>query len=181
MRAVLQEVGDAPILVIAQLVTPAWGRLLRMLPDEANGRDSAIIRSEAMQKLSWRRFEALSAITSTSLAATIEGVPISEHGLQPTGAASAVYVDQALREVARRMLGDQPRTEDLEERVDASNQAQVAAWKATAAYLSLFALSVEDATVPVGLHVRIFHYMQTVIQAFADDMASKIYITAHDS
>ena len=45
-----------------------------------------------------------------------------------------MYVDQALREVTRRLLGGH-RFKELEERLDPSNQAQVVAWAGTTGYL----------------------------------------------
>ena len=49
--------------------------------------------------------------------------------------AHAAYVDQALREVARRLLGRRPGLDRFEVRVDPANEAQAAAWAGTAAYL----------------------------------------------
>ena len=55
--------------------------------------------------------------------------------LGTVGHEHAVYADQALREVVRRLLGDCPGTAQLEERLDLDNLPMVSAWAMTASYL----------------------------------------------
>ena len=62
--------------------------------------------------------------------------PKSQRQLQRVTEAAAPYVDQMLREVARRLLGRRPALQELEETLDPSVlPVQVEAWAVTARYL----------------------------------------------
>ena len=61
--------------------------------------------------------------------------PISQHLLARLDDSARPHVDEALREVARRLLGRVPGSEQLEVRLDPYNRAQVDAWIGTAQYL----------------------------------------------
>ena len=125
--------------------TPHW-LLLRQLLDiklplasTADGIASAHAheaREEAARKLITNHENVLKDVTNPSASSNIIGRPLTQRDLGRVNDKGMVpYVDEALREVARRLLGRRPGTEVLEVRCDPTNTAQAAAWGATAAYL----------------------------------------------
>ncbi|KAL3930088.1 MAG: hypothetical protein SGPRY_001685 [Prymnesium sp.] len=141
MRAVLEEVGSAATSHTIAACSAQWAMLEKMLSGrlgEAEGAAAAhslAARREAAGKLISNHEEVLRDVINPAPMRNIFGLPLTQLGLQRVESSLAAYVDQALREVARRLLGEQPGSSGLETRLDAANSAQISAWVGTAKYL----------------------------------------------
>ena len=90
-------------------------------------------REAAARQLVRNHAAVLSDITNPSTKLNIRGdKPLTQTELQRVAYEDAVFVDQFLRECARRLLGG---SHEMEERLDPSTPAQAQAWCQAAAYL----------------------------------------------
>ena len=146
MRDVLNEVGNTVVTATLAAATPQWAMLHTLLESsgtfnstQADGVAAAhehAAREEAARRLIANHENVLKDVTNPSPTLNIIGVPLTQLELQRVDIGLAMYADQALREVARRLLGRRPGSHQLEERLDPSNQAQAATWWRTADYLT---------------------------------------------
>ena len=145
MRKVLYEVGSMAVQATLACSAPKW-QILRSTRGWTGGSASPIAEGAASELTHEAREEAARAIlanhenvlrdvTNPSPKDNIIGVPLTQLHLQRVDISSAVYVDQALRETVRRLLGRLNGTDHLEERLDTHNTAQARAWAGMAAYL----------------------------------------------
>jgi hypothetical protein len=103
----------------------AWAKMRRILDRQ----QVASASEEAALKLISNHAAVLRDVTNTD--------PVSQRDLRRIDPSNSMYVDQALREVARRLLQQRPGAKRLPcETMDASNADHVASWLNTAAYLS---------------------------------------------
>jgi len=131
---------------------PTWKRLDELLrkakgTEKANGIASAHsmkARDEAARKLISNHTRVIADVTNPSLQLNIEGKPLTQTGLKRVDVFSRPYVDQMLREVARRLLGRRSGVLQFEEKADRSNTVQANAWQGCAAYLATRAQSKPD-------------------------------------
>jgi len=72
-------------------------------------------------------------VTNPSASNNIDGIALTQLHLQRVDPSAAVYVDQALRETVRRLLGAPPGP--MPEHMDPWNQTQAHTWSVTAIYL----------------------------------------------
>jgi len=125
MRAVLAEVGGIELC-------PRWEALRQLMDGSqlAAGVGSAYEHGarEAARKLITNHEAVVRDVTNPN--------PKTQPQLTRVSEAAAPYVDQMLREVARRLLGPQAGTEQLQEPLDPSVPAQAAAWASTFHFLS---------------------------------------------
>ena len=122
LRAVLAEVGGIEMC-------PRW-EALRQLMDSNRRPEGDYERGawEAARKLITNHVAVLKDVTNPN--------PKTQPQLARVSPTATPYVDQMLREVARRLLGPPAGSEQLEEMLDPSNLMQTAAWTGTSAYLS---------------------------------------------
>jgi len=113
---------------------PQWDYLERLLQSagnvEASGAAalfSPTARQEAASKLISNHLHVLRDVCNSA--------PGTQTHLRRVPVTSAQFVDEALRETARRLLGNVAGSEAVRIASDPSNPAQQAAWAATAAYL----------------------------------------------
>ena len=128
-------VAHAPYMAPCSMSSMArWERLRELL--EGGGGTSAggaaashdaPAREEAARKLISNHVHVLKDVTHTA--------PCTQTDLVRVDIALAPLVDQALREVARRLLGQRPGSDQLEETLDGTNSEQVSAWRGMAAFL----------------------------------------------
>ena len=108
------------------------------LGSEATGAASAhghVARQEAAAKLIANHENVLKDVTNASSTTNIEGKPLTQTELTRVLPELALYVDQAMREAVRRLLGRRAGSKQIEEVPDPTNDAQVGAWVQTAMYL----------------------------------------------
>jgi len=130
-----------------------WSPLLQLLnsspPAEADGAAAAhspTARDEAARKLVTNHLNVLRDVTN--------GAPVTQLELKRVSTQDAQYVDQAMREVARRLLGRRPGVLQLEVRLDPSTPAQAVAWAATAQYLAGRIAVPRDMSAAAGAAIR---------------------------
>ena len=104
------------------------GGVLETQADGAAGQHSHAARYEAARKIVLNHNGVLCDMVNPS--------PKTQLELVRVGLEYRHYVDQALRETVRRLLGKRAGIHLFEERVDPSMPAQSAAWRAMATYLS---------------------------------------------
>jgi len=94
-------------------------------------------REEAARKLISNHELVLKDLVNHTTQRDVTGtVPLTQLELKRIAPELAPYVDQALRETARRLLGQRPGAHDgLEVKGDPENDAQMGAWRDTAVYL----------------------------------------------
>jgi len=92
-------------------------------------------RQEAAKSLIANHARVLQDVTNPSATTNIDDKPLTQLELTRVDFEHAFFVDQALREVVRRLLGRRQGTKQLEEHVDPTNEAQVGAWSQAAVYL----------------------------------------------
>ena len=145
MKSVLKEIGHQGITTARAFSAPHWAMLHKALEDTGAECDSIaegaaggfeqVARDEAARKLISNHVNLLKDVANPSYSLNIDGKPLTQVDLERVDTGCAIYADQALREVARRLLGQRPGLQDLEMRLDTSNAAQVATWAATTRYL----------------------------------------------
>ena len=144
MRAVMHEVGHVGVSATIREGAAAWGALHKMahaeapIPSEADGLaavHSHVARQEAAAKLIANHENVLKDVTNASSTTNIEGKPLTQTELTRVLPELALYVDQAMREAVRRLLGRRAGSKQIEEVPDPTNDAQVGAWVQTAMYL----------------------------------------------
>ena len=143
MRAVMQEVAHMPLAATTAASAPHWAMMHRMLDSgelesTADGVASAhahSARDAAARKLIGNHANVLKDIVNPSPTMNIEGKPLTQLSLTRVSIGLSWHVDCYLREVARRLLGRRPGSEQLEMRRDLSNADQRAAWAGACAYL----------------------------------------------
>ena len=116
----------------------AWEKLGAMLPghDKADGCAAdydKVFRSEAAWKLIVNHDAVLRDLCNPSKSLNIIGNPLTQPSLQRVQPEYAEYADQALREVARRLLGPQMMTQQCEVQLASADQAKV--WAQACAYM----------------------------------------------
>mmetsp|Transcript_132356 Transcript_132356/g.247419 ORF Transcript_132356/g.247419 Transcript_132356/m.247419 type:complete len:613 (-) Transcript_132356:258-2096(-) len=97
---------------------------------------SQYAREEIARKLIINHRAVINDLTNTSKTKNIEDKPLTQTHLVRVDAGSRPFVDQMLREVARRLLGHRPGLASYVETPEKSNATQCAAWRGTAIYLS---------------------------------------------
>ena len=145
MRAVLKEVGGMGVTATLAASAPMWAMLherasLNALEaDGAAAAHSHTARLTAAMKLIMNHELVLRDATNPTNRDVTDTVQLTQDELQRVPPQHALYVDQALREVARRLIGRVSDTADnLVVKVnpkDATYPAQAAAWAKTAVYL----------------------------------------------
>lgn len=124
---------EDPVSATVEQCTPKWARLQAAAASgaaEASGAAAAhaqIAREEAARKLIVNHARVLRDVTNA--------MPLTQPELQRAELFDAPYVDQALRETARRLLGRHPGLQELEEQLDPSAAQQAHAWAITAHYM----------------------------------------------
>ena len=153
MRAVLKEVGSIPLTNVIATSTPIWDAFRHILEcgggfaSQANGAAAAhphAAREEAASALIKKHENVLRDVTNPSRDENINGKSLTQLELQRVALSSVLYADQALREVARRLLGLRPGLHQLEEHIDPFQADQVAAWAQAATYLDGWIHSMES-------------------------------------
>jgi len=145
MRKVLHEIGHMGITTTLACAAPKW-QLLRATRGWTGGAASPIAegaaseltheaREEAARALLANHENVLRDVTNPSPKTNIDGIPLTQLHLQRVDISVAVYVDQAMRETVRRLLGRLHGIDLLEERLDPNNTAQARAWVGMASYL----------------------------------------------
>ena len=144
MRAVLTEVGSMALSTTIAATTPHWAMLHKALetggsmPSEAGGvagSHNHASREEAARRLITNHENVLKDVTNPSKYTNIDGKELTQLELQRVDPNCAVYADEALREVVRRLLGRRAGLQNLEVRMDPSNTAQAITWGGVASYL----------------------------------------------
>jgi len=144
MRAVLGEIGYSPISATAADSAPHWAMLHKvletggLLSSEADGVAAVhthAAREAAARKLIGNHENVLRDVANPSRTHNIDAIPLTQLELKRVPVGHAYYADQALREVARRLLGRRAGLHQLEVRMDPANEAQAAAWHGVAQYL----------------------------------------------
>eukprot|EP00747_Dinoflagellata_sp_TGD_P169175 gnl/TRDRNA2_/TRDRNA2_197454_c0_seq1.p1 gnl/TRDRNA2_/TRDRNA2_197454_c0~~gnl/TRDRNA2_/TRDRNA2_197454_c0_seq1.p1 ORF type:complete len:377 (-),score=83.54 gnl/TRDRNA2_/TRDRNA2_197454_c0_seq1:52-1182(-) len=92
-------------------------------------------RDEAAQKLIGNHKAVIADLTNPSKTMNIYGYPLTQIHNERVPFESKAHVDQMLREVARRLLGQRDGLKQLEERPNLSNAEQIKAYAGTKAYL----------------------------------------------
>ena len=117
---------DDRISEVVAAAAPVWAQLLEVI--DVNWSPRASARMTAARKLITNHENVLRDITNAT--------PHTQLQLERVDASLAQYVDQALRETARRLLGRLPGASDiLQEELDGTAPTQAAAWAQTAAFL----------------------------------------------
>jgi len=128
-RAVLAEVGSLAISALVGGSEQQWMRLRELATQRSNADSSSDkARVEAATKMITNHHHLLRDVTNP--------VPKSQPELTRAAMNDAHHVDQALREISRRLLGKRDDTKELEERLDPSAPGQAEAWALTTQYLS---------------------------------------------
>ena len=96
--------------------------------DGVAGEHDAKAREEAAQKLIANHVHVLKDVTHTA--------PSTQTNLCRVDIKLAPFVDQALRECARRLVGDRPGSSELEEKLEPSNEDQANAWRGMARFVA---------------------------------------------
>jgi len=145
MRDVLHEVGNMAHTATVAAAEPHWSMLKHLLENTTDANAGPLhgevathfpaAREEAAAKLIGNHVNVLKDVCNPSTDKNIIGVPLTQLELKRVDFGLSMYVDQALREVARRMLGDRPGIEKLEMKVDPSSPAQAKAWTKACLYL----------------------------------------------
>ena len=145
MRAVMKEVGVACVAATKRECAPIWAALHKLAEtkcgpfgSEAEGLASTHshnAREEAAKKLIMNHDNVLKDVTNPSEHLNIDNIPLTQLELSRVPPEYTLYVDEALREVVRRLLGKRPGSAELEIRIDPKNGKQVAAWAQAAVYL----------------------------------------------
>ena len=133
MRAVMAEVGGS---------AGAWAAMRRVLNAgtraEADGAASAhshAAREEAAQKLISNHSNVVRDCANPSPDLNIIGIKLTQLELERVAYEDSIFVDQFLREVARRLLGRRPGSHELEVRLDPNEPQQAVVWMQAAKYL----------------------------------------------
>ena len=119
----VQDALNCPVELALIKGAPQW-QLLQDLLDSRRSRSSY---SAAAERLIKNHAYVLRDLTNPH--------PISQLELVRVSQAAAEHADQALREVARRLLKKRTGAETIEEHLDTSDEQAVATWAATAKYL----------------------------------------------
>jgi hypothetical protein len=119
----VQDALNCPVELALIKGAPRW-QLLQDLLDSRRSRSSY---SAAAERLIKNHAYVLRDLTNPH--------PISQLELVRVSQAAAEHADQALREVARRLLKKRTGAETIEEHLDTSDEQAVATWAATAKYL----------------------------------------------
>ena len=143
MRAVLHEVGSMAVSATLAAAAPHWlmlrqladGDVLTSQADGAAAAHSHKAREGAARRLIENHEDVLRDVTNPSPSLNIIGAPLTQLELERLDIGLAAYADQAMREVARRLLGRRPGSRQLAVPFDPLNHAQAAAWSRTAIYL----------------------------------------------
>lgn len=120
-----------------QLAT-AWGAIRFLEAGDVEGvaaEHSKEARVEAAAKITGNHTNIVADIVNDSTKLNIDGKPLTQLELKRVSPQDVRYVDQFLREVARRLLLNASEHEDLEEIVDPSETRQANAWVLAAEYL----------------------------------------------
>lgn len=104
------------------------------LADGAASAHSHRAREDAASKLIGNHNNILKDVVNDSTV-NIEGKPLTQLELERVAPELWTYVDECLREVARRLLGRRPGLDQIAEIVDPSNGDQAGAWFRTCRYL----------------------------------------------
>lgn len=93
-------------------------------------------REEIARKLIVNHRAVIKDLTNTSKTKNIEDKPLTQTHLVRIDIGSKAFVDQMLREVARRLLGKRPGLASYAEKPEQGDAEQSAAWRGTAIYLA---------------------------------------------
>eukprot|EP00966_Prymnesium_polylepis_P040752 945729-Prymnesium_polylepis.1 len=135
VKAVLAELGQSARRHRVALAQESWESLHKLL-DVEGGADAdgaaaahpAAAREEAARMLLGNHENVLDDVTNPLNDKNIIGVPLTQRELTRVSADHVHYVDQAMREVVRRLLGRRAGSEELQEHLDGSTHAQAVAW-----------------------------------------------------
>ncbi|KOO22144.1 hypothetical protein Ctob_000693 [Chrysochromulina tobinii] len=116
---------DCPVTGTIETQQGRWEKLYALVGQEVDSPDAV---TEAALKLMSNHERVLRDVTNP--------VPKSQPELARAARNDAQHVDQALREICRRLLASRHGSEALEERLDARVPGQARAWALTAQYLS---------------------------------------------
>ena len=116
---------DCPVTGTIETQQGRWEKLYALVGQEVDSPDAA---TEAALKLMSNHERVLRDVTNP--------VPKSQPELARAARNDAQHVDQALREICRRLLISRHGSEALEVRLDAHEPGQARAWALTAQYLS---------------------------------------------
>lgn len=128
-----------PVEQALQMGHDKWFKLAEQLPvaesasGAAGGHDPPV-RGEAAYKLITNHEAVLRDVTNPSPTKSIMGTQLKQAELKRVNVNHAHYADQALREVARRLIGNKPGIEMIAERLDGTPD-QAKAWAGTCIYL----------------------------------------------
>jgi len=144
MKDVLKEIGHEGLTRALAHSAPHWAMMQRsldeggMLTTIAEGAAAAFthaVREAAARKLIGNHENVLRDVVNPSRTHNIDAKALTQLELKRVPVGHAYYADQALREVARRLLGRRAGLHQLEVRMDPANEAQAAAWHGVAQYL----------------------------------------------
>ena len=133
MEAALEK-GAPYWATLRQLLEQRNGATIKVKVEGSAATHAQKAREEAARKLITNHVAVLADITNPA--------PLTQTHLERVPRAHALYVDQAMIEVARRLLGRRPHVPEallldslVEMKLDPSNPEQVNAWKGMAAYI----------------------------------------------
>lgn len=123
---------------------PGWKAFFNVLNDPAGSENAEGIagsftpgaREEIARKLIMNHTAVINDVTNPSMIKNIESKPLTQTHLSRVPVGSKPFVDQMLREVARRLLGRRSGMASYAEKVDTNNDVQREAWIGTAIYLA---------------------------------------------
>ena len=146
MRSVLAEVGAAGVTTTLEQSTPCWDALHQLLQQGttgsfgscargAAGEHAHAAREEAAKKLIGNHATVLKDVCNPTQKDVRLGLPVTQPELKRVAPELVYYADEALREVAARLLGQRPGSHQLRVRLDPSREGQLSAWFCVTAYL----------------------------------------------
>ena len=144
MRAVLHEIKLEAVTRTLAWSTPRWSALHDLLDAhsdfaaDASGAAAAHAarhREEAARKLISNHVLVLKDVCNPTKSDVQYGNPLTQLDLTRVAPENAFYADECLREIALRLLGRRPGGANFEARLNASNNAQLAAWMGVSAYM----------------------------------------------
>ena len=162
--------GPAYMAPCTQSSVVRWDRLRSLLDAPVDADNSDITtdhpnaaRTEAASKLISNHLYVLKDCTHT--------YPCTQTGLARVAIGLADFADQALREIARRLLVDRAGAPELEERIEASSAEQKAAWRGVATFLDgrLQVASAQHPGRQADMSESAAAAMRTVLQEIAAD------------
>ena len=133
MRAVLNEIQLEAVTRTLAWSTPRWSALHDLL--NAPTAYAYVYREEAARKLISNHVLVLKDVCNPTKSDVQYGNPLTQLDLTRVAPENAFYADECLREIALRLLGRRPGGANFEARLNASNNAQLAAWMGVSAYM----------------------------------------------